>query len=317
MKIDSALRSAYDRQLSLNQLVREEVRALVGDLDPRWHFEDRLKSEESFCQKIEAGRFASPLTVEDFYGCTFVVRSASELLGAEDILRTKFDVIERRPPCARATRARPSDFPFDDIRIYARLTPSYIGPKPINYVRFEIQLKTFLQHAWAIATHDLTYKTDELSWAKLRVSHQVKAMLEHAELAIERFSELSSSFIIDKQHTEYAELNKIMRLLKESWEPSALPKDLRRLSETVKNASHLLGATTDQTFDYVREDTAKGGGAASLNLSPFGSIVQSLLQHHTVDISKIKNVRTRITIPAAIAIPSYLNPVKSRLFIQY
>lgn len=318
MKIDDAIREAYSMHLPLNRLVQTEIQALQPRLDRGWHFEDRIKTEESFSQKIEAGRGTGGLNVEDFYGCTIVVRSAVELPWVEEIVRESFNVVERRPQTAKSAVGNPSDFRFDDVRLYAKLKVNYSGEMPVHNVLFEIQLKTFLQHAWAIAAHDLTYKTAEVSWAKLRVAHQVRAMLEHAELSIEQFERLAESTIIAKKHDEYDEINRIIDFLKAHWPASALPTDLQRLSRSVLNASKVLSVTLDNVFSEVKSETQRGFGAKTLDLSPFGAIVQSILREHTVDVKMIsRRIRNKIAISKRVEIPDYLKLVKDKVFYVY
>lgn len=179
-------------------------------------------------------------------------------------------------------------------------------------------MKTFLQHAWAIATHDLTYKTDEVSWAKLRVAHQIKAMLEHAELSIEQFQQIAQSNLIAKSHSEYDELNSVISFLSDQWPSSALPRDLQRLAEAVRNAGKILNVTLPQIFESVKQDSFEGSGAQALDLSPFSAIIQSVLRRTALDPKRIsKRISAKIAISKTVEIPSYLNGIQDRVFLLY
>lgn len=323
MKIDKAIRDAYADQLSINQLVRERVEAARKKFDPRWHYESRLKSEESFALKIEAGRANEHLVIDDFFGCTFVVRNSSEIAEATLAIEESFEIVSRKPKDAKATAGRPSEFQFDDLRLYAKLRPSYRGHEPIHDVVFEIQIKTFLLHAWGIATHDLTYKTDSVSWAKLRVAYQIRAMLEHAELSIEQFGNLAGSQIIAKDHDEYTSISKIIAEIQSIWDASALPADLQRLAQAVRSAARLLQVKIDDVFASVKADTLAGAGARNLNLSPFGVIVQCILQNHQIDVNTVlesvqkKKRFDKIMIPKLIDIPGHLSPLHGKVIVSY
>ena len=82
MKIPSAARHAYDIQAESNAELQQRVRDLVDDLrEPTWHYEYRIKEVESFALKLESGRVPDPYSLEDFFGCTLVVRNALEVPG--------------------------------------------------------------------------------------------------------------------------------------------------------------------------------------------------------------------------------------------
>jgi ppGpp synthetase/RelA/SpoT-type nucleotidyltranferase len=313
LKIDKSIRDAYAEQYRLNSLIQDRVSGLRSKFNARWHYEDRLKSEESYALKVEAGRTHVGLTIDDFFACTLVVRNATEIAAATQIVEQTFDVVTRKPHDQQTAIGRPSDFAFDDLRIYTKLKPDYLGVQPINEVIFEIQIKTFLQHAWGIATHDLTYKTDKVSWGKLRVASQIRAMLEHAELSIERFENLAGSDIIAKQHQEYSEIGTLIAAFKTFWTTAALPKDLQRLAQSVRSAASILNASVDEVIKYLKEDTDQGGGANNLDLSPFGTVIQSILLHHPIDAAKVaksagrRRRYDRIFISKSVSIPEHLS----------
>ncbi|MHA7968090.1 hypothetical protein [Rhizobium sp. CAU 1783] len=323
MKTDKAIRDAYAEHQAINSLIKREVDSLRGNFDARWHYESRLKSEESFALKVESGRVLEGFKIDDFFACTFVVRNSTEISAATEAVSRTFKIESRRPENLAVAAGRPSEFQFDDLRLYAKLKPSFRGHEPINDVLFEIQIKTFLQHAWGIATHDLTYKTDEVSWAKLRVAYQIKAMLEHAELSIEQFSNLAGSDIIAKGHSEYEALDKIISTFTSLWDRSALPKDMQRLAQAVKSAADLLNVGVDSSIGYLRADTEKGQGAKNLDLSPFVVTVSSMLSNHKIDVPAVLTAAKRrrrvskIMLPRAVQIPSYLEPLRDKLIVSY
>jgi ppGpp synthetase/RelA/SpoT-type nucleotidyltranferase len=56
---------------------------------------------------------------------------------------------------------------------------------------FEVQIKSAFDHAWSTATHDLTYKAQQIDWRRLRLAAQIKAIVEQLDVAILGFEKMA------------------------------------------------------------------------------------------------------------------------------
>src|SRR5919109_5674500 len=159
MKVPASIRRLYEDQKAVNDRLKVVVDERIrGIKNHRWHYEGRVKELRSFALKIESGRFEIPRALEDFFACTIVVANATEITEAEKLINENFTIKTRRPPRIDQTHKAPNEFPFDDLRLYVTLQETVALPRTdLHEIVFEIQIKTFLQHAWAIATHDLLY----------------------------------------------------------------------------------------------------------------------------------------------------------------
>ena len=196
MKVQGSVRELYSSHKEQYDLLKARVdKKIVALKRARWHYESRIKPEESFALKIETGRCKNPRMLEDFLACTIVVENQKEIETAIKLVNEcNFKIKYRRPTSEQVTFKRSNSFPFDDLRLYVEWQDDPTErPLGLSGLLFEIQIKTYLQHAWAIATHDLVYKTDSVSWPKERIAYQVKAMLEHAEVSITKAEELAHS----------------------------------------------------------------------------------------------------------------------------
>jgi ppGpp synthetase/RelA/SpoT-type nucleotidyltranferase len=234
MKVLQSVGEAFLLQSEVAPLLEAELRSLFESRDPRWYFSVRSKGDESFALKAESGRVSDVAAMEDFVGCMVVVPLISDIPSAIAFVERFFEVKYRRPESDRWTEKKSSDFPFDDLRLYGNLiAPSDLPARPIDAITFEIQIKTFLQHAWSIATHDLVYKFDRVSWARNRVAHQVKALLEHAELSVSAISELEGSGLFPEVGSPESSQQRINELIASEWPEEELPEDRRRLATNV------------------------------------------------------------------------------------
>ena len=278
MKIPLQLRNIYAEERPRFTLLEERVKEfIVGHKDPRWHYESRVKSLESFALKVETGRCANPARMEDFLGGTLVVRNLQEVGKAEQFVCSEFKLSERRPREEAVTAKSSDSFVFDDLRVYVEWRDGAARPSGLEGLPFEIQIKTFLQHAWAIATHDLTYKAQEKSWPKERIAFQIKAMLEHAETSILEAEDLASSASLKKVDALTRRVSEVAVLVNRLWPKADLPEDTKRLAENIEKLIWALRVDTTELETIVVEEGAEGRGTNSLILSPYGVIVQSLL----------------------------------------
>lgn len=288
MKINSSIRAIYQEVRELHKLLEARVKeAFEGGKRKQWFFLCRIKEEESFALKLETGRVSDPRTMEDFFACTLVVENRSSISEALNIVEDICDIVSRRPPDEGKTHKSPDEFCFDDLRLYVKLKASdQLPPTPLNDIIFEIQIKTFLQHAWSIATHDLVYKGQNVDWGRARVAYQIKAMLEHAEISVERVDAMAESSLLAVTDEKIRKLKAVIDWLRSTWDGEWLPKDMVRLAENIIAMCQAINVDLDDTIECVRLDTEAGQGASLHDLTPFAVVLRSLYGHHRDRLEK-------------------------------
>jgi ppGpp synthetase/RelA/SpoT-type nucleotidyltranferase len=312
MKVIQSIESVYEEQYEYNQKLKTRVDETINRIKkPTWHYFSRIKQLESFALKLETGRFSDPRKLEDFFACTLVVENLDQINKASSLIRQNFTVTGQKPKTPRWTHKESSSFQFDDLRLYANLKQvEYLPNEPLASITFEIQVKTFLQHAWGLATHDLIYKTDEINWPKERIAYQIKAMLEQAEVAISGVNNLINLPEVLKDNPETSLYKKILAFYKEFFNKEELPVDIVRLC---KNTSELLTALNIRITDVRAILTAEnnaGRGTNYKNLSPFLLILQSIINQRPSLIQDYANSepskKFKIIFPKELQIESLL-----------
>ena len=289
MKIPQSIRNLYQDRQILYLLLKQKIDDEFNNTRPQeWHYVSRVKDVESFALKIESGRYKSIDAFDDFFACTIVVENISKIKDAKKFILDRFEFAHQRPKSEGFTHKNPESFPFDDLRLYIKWKDK-AGSKPtgLNGLLFEVQIKTFLQHAWSIATHDLVYKSDEKNWAKERIAYQIKAMLEHAEVSIFEANQLSKSSSIKNTNYETKQITKTIKVIKGLWSPTALPKNLKLLAANINTILEKLSLTSDELKSILEKDTTEHLGINALNLSPFGIVIQALFNQQPNEMSQL------------------------------
>jgi Region found in RelA / SpoT proteins len=274
--IPPSIISAYDAQSHLADLLIEELDELFRSKNAKWFYAKRKKTLESFHQKVESGKVADPYALEDFVGAMLVVPMLTDIPCALQFVDRFFCTDYRRPATFESTEKKSSEFSFDDLRIFGHLrAPDELPPRPFDTMRFEIQVKTFLQHAWSIATHDLVYKYDRVSWARSRVAYQLKAVLEHADLSVSSIASLEASDHLPAYGLPESRIQELIEMVTSEWPPEVLPADRRRQAE---NLDGLINALGIPDLARVRRLIVKGrtrfGGKHPDGLTPYQCMVE-------------------------------------------
>lgn len=279
MKIVQSIQELYNTNLPYFKIVKNKVDEIVkSNKNDRWHYESRIKQVESFAMKVEMGRFDITEVFEDLFASTIVVKNLSEISAAENFISKHFNIRFKRPKSRNFTHKDSFSFPFDDLRLYVSLRDFETGELAPNLyeIIFEIQIKTFLQHAWSIATHDLIYKSDKINWSKERIAYQVKATLEHAEVTISGVEELSRISELKKENKEVKKVNQLISMILNHWKPEDLPADRRRLAQNIIGFIEAIGLNLSDLNEILVLEKQQGRGTLTRNLSPFLIVVQSV-----------------------------------------
>lgn len=311
MKIAKSIRDLFAEEKPKIQRLSDEVVAKLQWLSDAngWFLRHRIKEMESFALKLETGRVPNPRRMEDFFACTIIVPTYTEVSDAEREIREMFKFVERRPADASRTHKHASDFVFDDLRLYFQKGESETGKNAdLDEYVFEVQIKTILQYAWGIATHDLIYKTDKVSWAKERVAFQIRAMLEHAELAISEASALASSEVIAKSNTSISGVQSVMADLEAIWGFERLPFDQKRLAEVILQLLRSCDIRPEDFRNVIEIEVARSG-ILSGDLSPYSFTVQALANSSHLDFkARLAKAHKsfRILVHAGLDLPDWM-----------
>ncbi|NET06194.1 MAG: hypothetical protein F6K09_27795 [Merismopedia sp. SIO2A8] len=237
--------SILDRKYNQYQPFVKEVakkvkEALLNFCDVKGYaFTSRIKTIESLAEKIETGRFERWSDLDDLFACTIIIPTLSHEKEVTVFCNQTFAVI--RTVKRGQNKKAPDTFRFDSTRIYAQLksdnTITQDNVLSIFQIKFEIQIKSAFEHAWAVSTHALVYKNSEIDWRKLRLAAQLKATVEQLDMLILAFDK-TSEFI---ENNDYPEIKikknlatEINKLFENKKIPDELqPKDMSRFCDNL------------------------------------------------------------------------------------
>lgn len=156
---------------SLQPLVRKISDIVMNTLRQfcnEHHFavSSRIKRFQSAFEKADSGRFNHLDDFDDLFAATIIVPTLHDEKKVLIFLRSAFDVISERG--RSSANKSPEVFRFDSTRIVCRLNRLEDAGDSAPKLCFEVQVRTALEHAWAVTTHPIGYKGPDVNWQILR-----------------------------------------------------------------------------------------------------------------------------------------------------
>ncbi|MBD1921305.1 hypothetical protein H6F77_09395 [Microcoleus sp. FACHB-831] len=199
----------------------------------------RIKTIESLAEKIETGRFKQWSDLDDLFACTVIIPTLNQEQKVTQFCQDTFEIskIIRRGQ----NKKSPETFRFDSTRIYAHLKrvedANADQSLSIFNIQFEIQIKSAFEHAWAVSTHDLVYKSSEIDWKRFRLAAQIKATVEQLDTLILAFEQVSPTI----QESDCLEIKRKRQLAVATQDlfkqakipPELKPKDITRFCDNL------------------------------------------------------------------------------------
>jgi ppGpp synthetase/RelA/SpoT-type nucleotidyltranferase len=273
--------STFSRAALIQQygIAAAEVEVLKAGVDrvlerfadqKRYLYSSRIKSLASYLEKLETGRFRYA-NLDDLFACSLVVPRLPDIDECIKCLPVVIHEKSRRGPSHRPKE--PETFRYDDWLLTCQMEPpaGITGDTVFTRV-FELQVRTLMQYAWAEATHHVVYKGGVHDWRRSRLSAQLRALAEQADLLFAEFASLSRSKSMPASKCRKSdELTKVGQRLK-TWMDEGLvpeevqPASLGRLVESIESLCELLGNDASAVADKVEAMLRKGEYPRSLSV---------------------------------------------------
>lgn len=123
--------------------------------------EHRVKEEKSLAGKLElkGEKYSTLADITDILGARIICFFSDEIDAIAKMVESNFDIDWENSVDKRAI-IKPDAFGYLSLHYICSLPMDSDYPDNICGKKFEIQIRTTLQHTWAVINHDLGYKTD-------------------------------------------------------------------------------------------------------------------------------------------------------------
>lgn len=177
-------RKRRDSYVKLGDIVNEELYTMIENADIQvLGIEHRVKTEKSLAGKLERkGDYYNTLDeLTDILGARIICFFADEIDKIGALVENLF-VIDRELSSDKRALIKADTFGYLSLHYICSLPRDKGYPEELCAIRFEIQIRTTLQHTWAAINHDLGYKSEfGVPRAVAREFSRIAGLLEIAD----------------------------------------------------------------------------------------------------------------------------------------
>lgn len=166
----------------------------------------RVKTAESISGKLtrKPDKYTTATDLTDIVGYRIICYFTDQIDLISSIIENLF-VIDRDNYVDKSKMLKPNAFGYLSVHYICSLKPSDEYPQELCKFKFEIQIRTVLQHTWAEIEHDLGYKNEfGVPRHVRREFSQMASLLEVADAGfgrIKRELDRYSNIVIDRLRT--------------------------------------------------------------------------------------------------------------------
>ncbi|KAA0560752.1 hypothetical protein F0342_21565 [Bacillus sp. CH30_1T] len=178
------------------------IRSLLKEHGITIHaIESRVKDKKSLEKKIERkdGKYSTLDEITDTVGLRIITYFEDDVDKIAEILEEEF-YLDTQNSVDKRNSSNPEAFGYASLHYILRLKepraslPEY---QRFNFINFEIQIRSILQHAWAEIEHDIGYKSSvEIPKDIRRNFSRVSSLLELADIEFIRIKKEISEYSI-------------------------------------------------------------------------------------------------------------------------